>query len=221
MSLKTLKAIAAISGQVGSVLSILVPIVVLPRARRSPVAFVFFWWLALAGATNIIAKAAAILFQNNHPVYLGYRLISVLLLSRIAYLSLDGARSKKVVVYATMVFLVIWVGVIASGAESPLKPSLFTSPAERVATLLTGVFMIGAAIRETEVPPMGQAATWLGIGLVLAGGTGAAVFPIIAETMVRAPEYATLVKPFSAVFSHVALIIWCITYWKRGIVWTR
>lgn len=221
MSVATLKSIAAAISQFGLALSILVPVVAWPRARRSPVAWAFFWWLVLGGTANVVARLAAKIFRNNHPVFLGYRLLSVVLLAWVVSRTLTERSHRRVVYAAAALYAVIWLGVIVSGAESPLKPSLFTSPAEKLALIASGIVLVHQAIRNAEHTPFGQAQSWLGIGLVLSGATAIAAFPLLAATMESSPEYAELVKPFASICSHIALILWCIPYWKRGVVWTR
>jgi multisubunit Na+/H+ antiporter MnhC subunit len=208
---------------VGIALSILVAIVVWPRSLRSPGARSFAWWLALGAVTNIVASSLGRSGVNNHEIFLWYRLVAVLLLGLTGYQMLPDQSRRRFVVAVTITYVAAWLVLIVSGVESRTALSQFTSPGEKLVGVIIGILLVAESIRSSDASPLHHAASWLGIGLVLSSATGLAVFPIMAELVRRSPTDSTamLLRQISSVINDVALVLWCIPYWKRGVTWTR
>ncbi|MEP6591667.1 MAG: hypothetical protein ABJC19_10835 [Gemmatimonadota bacterium] len=221
MSGPTLQDVAGTSRSIGLALSYMVPVIILPRIRRSPVAFAFFWWLVLGGATNLFSRWYAPRYQNTHAILLGYRLASVMLLGWVCYRAATEPQHRRMVTAGVALFVAFWLTVILTGLESPSSVSLYTSPAANFAQMLFGIFLVRQAMRDDSVPPLRQASAILGFGLVLAAASTIAAFPLVAATMRTSVQRAMMVKPLTSIPAHFALILWAIPYWKRSIVWTR
>ena len=221
MNLPLLLGVAAALRIIGTALSIAAPVLVAPRSRLSAAAWSFFWWLVLGAISNIVSALMVSRGMNNQAVLLTYRLLSVLLLGITGYRLLTIPKQRQLIVGITILYVVLWLGLTLTGVEPPHAISRYTSPGEKIVFLVMGVLFVAESIRASEASPFRHPGSWIGIGLVLAGATGVAVFPITAEVFKRSREYASLVKPFSSVFSDIALILWCIPYWKRSVTWTR
>ena len=205
----------------GVAASIVAPAIVWPRSRVSPSARSFAWWLVLGGATNLVGLTFAHLGMNNHGVFLGYRLLSVLLLGLTGYQLLSAPTQRRLVVGGTVVYLLFWLALTVSGVESLTYFSRFTSPGEKAAGILLGVLLVAQSIRASAESPLRRPEAWIGIGLVLASATALTVFPIMGELAHRSGDQAMQLKRISSLFGDVALVLWCIPYWKRSVTWTR
>lgn len=221
MNLPLLLAVAAALRIFGTALSIAAPLVVAPRSRLSPAAWSFFWWLVLGGVSNIVSGVMMTRGMNNQAVFLAYRLLSVLLLGITGYRLLTRPKERQLIVGITILYVVLWLGLTLTGVEPPNAISRYTSPGEKIVFLVLGVLFVAESIRASEASPFRHPGSWIGIGLVLAGATGVVVFPITAEVFKHSRGYASLVKPFSSIFSDIALFLWCIPYWKRSVAWAR
>jgi len=87
--------------------------------------------------------------------------------------------------------------------------------------LLVGILLVAESIRISDRSPMRHAEGWIGLGLVIAAGTGIAMSPITAEIARHSAAQAAVLRQITQGFTLIALILWCIPYWKRGVTWTR
>ena len=210
-----------IVADVGATLSILVALVVWPRSLRSPGSRAFAWWLALGAVANIVGGILARNGINNHEIFLCYRLFSVLLLGLVGYRMLPDRAHRRLVLAVTIGYAVLWAALILTGVESPTAVSHFTSPGEKLAGLIIGILLVAESIRSSDDSPLHHPEAWLGIGLVLSCATGLALFPIMAEVMRRSVADALRLREISSVINDVALLLWCIPYYRKGVTWTR
>jgi CDP-diglyceride synthetase len=206
---------------VGVTLSILAAVVVWPRSMRSPGARAFAWWLALGAVTNILGSILARGGANNHEFFLWYRLFSVLLLGLVGYRMLPDQAHRRLVLAVTIGYVVLWCALILTGVESPTALSHYTSPGEKLVGLIIGILLVAESIRSGDDSPLHHPEAWLGIGLVLSSATGLTLFPIMAEVMRRSVDDALRLRAISSIINDVALLLWCIPYWKKSVTWTR
>ncbi|MEO5799342.1 MAG: hypothetical protein ABIZ70_10575 [Gemmatimonadales bacterium] len=143
------------------------------------------------------------------------------LLAWIAHLSFPGEKTRRGITVAAAAYAALWTTVWAMGLEPRGTFAIYTSPGEKLVNVIVGVMLISSAISNSAFPPLRQAASWLGIGLVLAGATGIAAYPLSQAMQAASPAHSWMVKPFASIFGHVGLVLWCIPYWKKNVVWTQ
>lgn len=202
-------------------LSAVAAIVAWRGSLRSAGARGFMWWLALGAVFNLVGTYFSRQGIRNLDIYHWYRLFSVLLLALSGFRLLSGTPQRRLIVGTAVGFVVFWVTLPVTGAESHSSMSRFLAPAETAFGLLLGLLLVAESMGSSGVPPFQRPESWLGLGLVLASGTTLIAWPIMAELYESAPNKAKLVGWASSLITDIALITWCIPYWKRSIVWTR
>ena len=215
VNLRNVVSLASVAFHVG------VPIAVWGRSHSSRGARTFAWWLALGGATSVTGFAMALTGTHNIKLGLAYQLCSALLMSLTGYRLLSGPRQRRLVVVCAAVYALFWLVMIVSGIEARDWLSSYTNPGEQIVLLLVGILLVAESIRISDQSPLQHAEAWIGLGLVIAAGTGVAISPIIAEMARHSVAKAAVLRQITQGFTLIALILWCIPYWKRGVTWTR
>lgn len=207
---------------IGFVLSVIAAVVAWRRSTASRAARTFAWWLVLGAVTNFLNGFFGRQGVQNTEFAHWYRLFSASLVGLTGYLILPEKRDRIILASVTVGFIVFWITMTLTGLEGPKSMSRFLDPAETGVGLITGVMLVAAAIRHSDASPFARPEGWLGIGLVLSCAPSLLVFPITTELYRRNPGLA--VPPLTKIanlINDVSLLLWCIPYWKRSIVWTR
>lgn len=206
--------LAIVINLVGGIIAVL-------GSGRSHGARRFSWWMVLNAVGSVGGLTLALLHKNNHGFYLVYRLCSVLLLAATAQVLVTSKPLRQVAVLLASVYVVLWLGLTVSGIEAINWISIYTSPGEKAYGVIVGTFLVATSIRDSDGSPLKHAEAWLGLGLVLASATSLVMSPIAAELSRTKPDQALLLRQMSGVFTDIAVVLWCLAYRKRSILWTR
>lgn len=206
---------------IGLLSSAIAAVVAWRGSGRSDAARRFAWWLVLGAVFNLVGSYFGRQGITNLDIYHWYRLFSVLLIGITAHRLLTEPMLRRLVIGLGSIFVAFWVSLPISGAESTTSISRFLAPAESAFILTVGVLLVAESIRNRDGRPVDQAEYWIGVGFVVAAATTLVSWPIMAELYARSPSQAVLVSKGRSLIGDVALLIWCIPYWKRSVVWTR
>jgi hypothetical protein len=201
-------------------LNVTTAIVVWPRSLLSPGARAFAWWLVLGGTFSVISLVTAFNGINNHDFFQWYRLFSVLLLGLTAKRLVSDPRPRRMIAAGVMLFIPFWIMMTLS-LDSLTWFSSYTDPTSQAIGLIVGILLVAESIHHSDDSPFRRPEAWLGIGLVLACGPAVARFPIASLLATRAPELSAKLYAAAGLSNDVALILWCIPYWKKDVTWTR
>ncbi|MES2305642.1 MAG: hypothetical protein V4558_09045 [Gemmatimonadota bacterium] len=198
----------------------MVAIAVWVRVPPSPGARSFAWWLVLGAASNVLAFLMGMHSINNHDLFHWYDLFSAMLLGLTGYLLLSDQRQRRAILVGMMVFAIFWA-LLTAGGDGLEFYSKYTSPGESFVGLSIGILLVAEAIRSSDDSPWSKPEAWLGFGLVLASAPALGTSPIVNALAQTSRSAAMMVYRVSQTFSYVALILWCIPYWKRSVTWGR
>lgn len=215
-----LRTPAAIPFEIAYTLSVGTAVVAFPRSLVSPGARAFAWWLVAGAVSSVITAYFALNGVPNHDLFRYYQLLSVLLLGLVGSRLLADPQLQRVAVVTAGLYSIFWA-VMVRWVEAKDYFSNYTAPGEQAVCLVLGVLLVAQGIRSSDGSPWRHAETWIGLGLVLTGGTGVIRAPIAGEVAKHSPELARNLYTFTGFFTDIALILYCIAYRSRRIVWTR
>ncbi|MES2124022.1 MAG: hypothetical protein V4503_04960 [Gemmatimonadota bacterium] len=195
-------------------------IVSIPRAGRSKGAAIFSAWLVVSAISTVVGTYAVSRGIHTNQIYQWYRLLTVILLTAVCVRMVADPRPRQLIIGVAVAYLLLWLAAVLR-LEAGAPFSNFSYPATQAVGLLVGILLVRQALRRDDLLPFRQAETWLGIGLILACSTGMIRNPLLA---IAGPDHRALsgkIYHLTGLFNDVSLILYCIAFWARSIIWTR
>lgn len=202
------------------VLSLGSAVVSLPRAGRSKGAALFSAWLVVSAFFTVAGVYATSRGIHTNQIYQWYRLLTVILLTAVCVRMVPHRGARKLVIGVAVAYLLLWLSAMLH-LEADALFSSYSDPAMQLVSLLVGVLLVRQALGRDDLLPFKQAETWLGIGLILASSTGMIRNPLMA---IPGPDQRALsiqIYHLTGLFNDVSLILYCIAFWARSIIWSR